>query len=390
MGVSTGGDDNAAATNVLTMQEVSGQPGKYELVIKTLVGGSAQLPNTLWKVVVKQNSEGALSYQFINVATNMPLSLNSALAAGPASPTGTISAFPVPSGDALTVGGDVNTWKWQPAITSVDDYKSMGMYSAFGAKLDSAVTLVATTAIGNDVKVGAAKYALGNQPTGDDANQVWLAPFEAGSVVLTADDLNSMLWTQKYNAAASKVKLTFDKDVEGSTIGNLFTSQSYKAVPAVGLADYAVLPSVANTAFTSVKGTYTNVDNAQKALWAGKTKLSLGQALHTLLVADFTANKAAVATVAARIADVAVVVSGAKAGDKSTAGSAANILAEDGTIKSYIGANRLVADAIIAYAETVFDDAAAKDIKTPIAAVALDVSNASNAEAFAVLSLIHI
>lgn len=59
-------------------------------------------------------------------------------------------------------------------------------------------------------EVGAAKYALGNKATAV-TNQVWLAPFEAGSVVLTADDLNSMLWTQKYNADESKVKLTLIK-----------------------------------------------------------------------------------------------------------------------------------------------------------------------------------
>ncbi len=284
LGVTDGGDPAAAATNVLTMQEVSNHPGQYELVIKTLVSGTTQLPNTLWKVVVKQNSEGALSYQFINVATNMPLSLNSALAAGPASPTGTISKFPVPSGDALTVGGDVNTWKWQPAITSVDDYKSMGMYSAFGAKLDSAVTLVATTTIGDNVKVGAAKYALGNQPTSDDDKQVWLAPFEAGSVVLTADDLNSMLWTQKYDAAASKVKFTFDKDVENNVKTNFFTSQSYKAVPAVGFP--AETPTAADPGTAVSDASFGALKTAETAYFDAVANENLAKATDAAVTAS--------------------------------------------------------------------------------------------------------
>ena len=299
LGVTNGGVTTATATNVLTMQEVSGQPGKYELVVKTLVGGTAQLPNTLWKVAVKQNSEGALSYQFINVATNMPLSLNSALAAKPASTTGAITAFPVPSGDALAVGGDVNTWKWQPAITSVGAYKSMEMYSAFGAKLDSAVTLVAAAAINNDVKVGAAKYALGNQPTSADVNQVFLAPFEAGSVILTVDDLNSMLWTQKYNAAASKVKFTFDKDVENNVKTNFFTSQSYKAVPAVGFP--AETPTAAAPGTAVANADVAALKTAEINLFDGKADEALAKAISSIIDVDYAGNKADVTAAIAGI-----------------------------------------------------------------------------------------
>ena len=280
LGVTAGGTSAAAATNVLVMEETTPNSGKYKLVVKAI--GTTTLPNSLWKVVVKENSEGALSYQFVNVAANMPLSLNSATAVKPADPTVTSPAFVTPTGDALLVGGDINTWKWQPAVTTTTAFASMEMYSAFGAKLDSAVTLVATSTpvvVGDEV--GAAKYALGNKATAV-TNQVWLAPFEAGSVVLTADDLNSMLWTQKYNADESKVKLTFDKDVEGSAIGNLFTSRSYKAVPAVGFpADARTVAAPQTTTMT-----YAALQTAEVALAQANAQLALANAVRDAVMTD--------------------------------------------------------------------------------------------------------
>ena len=266
------GTPGNAAANVLVMEETT--PGQYKLVVRAI--GSTKLPNSLWKVVVKQNNEGALSYQFVNVATNMPLSLNSATAAKPADPTVQNPAFATPSGDALLVGGDINTWKWQPAVTTTAaSFNCMEMYSAFGAKLDSAVTLVGTAAIADGVQIGAAKYALGNKATAF-TNQVWLAPFEAGSVVLTADDLNSMLWTQKYNADASKVKFTFDKDVENNVKTNFFTSQSYKAVPAVGFP--AETPLATTPGVAVANGDIAALKTAEVALFDAVANENLAKA----------------------------------------------------------------------------------------------------------------
>ena len=292
--VGTPGDP---AANVLVMEETT--PGQYKLVVKAI--GSTKLPNSLWKVVVKQNSEGALSYQFVNVATNMPLSLNSATAAKPDDPTADNPAFATPSGEALLVGGDINTWKWQPAVTTTaTSFSNMEMYSAFGAKLDSAVTLVGTAAIADGVQVGAAKYALGNKATAF-TNQVWLAPFEAGSVVLTADDLNSMLWTQKYNAAASKVKFTFDKDVAKNTLENLFSKNSYKAVPAIGFP--AAAP--ANTGTLAAAGAVAALDTKQAAVVAAINENALAQAIKTAIDDDIATNAPVALSAAQALANVA-------------------------------------------------------------------------------------
>ncbi len=298
LGVTAGGTSAAAATNVLVMEETAVNSGKYKLVVRAL--SSTTLPNSLWKVVVKQNSEGAVSYQFVNVATNMPLSLNSATAAKPADATATTPGFVTPTGDALLVGGDINTWKWQPAVTTTTAFASMEMYSAFGAKLDSAVTLVGNTAIADGAQVGAAKYALGNKAT-NVTNQVWLAPFEAGSVVLTVDDLNSMLWTQKYNADASKVKFTFDKDVENNVKTNFFTSQSYKAVPAVGFP--AETPTVAAPGTTVANGDIAALKTAEINLFDGKADEALAKAISAIIGtgSDYADNKADVTAAIAGI-----------------------------------------------------------------------------------------
>ena len=301
LGVTAGNTSIASATNVLVMEETTPNSGQYKLMVRAMA--STTLPNSLWKVVVKENSEGALSYQFVNVATNMPLSLNSATAAKPADATATTPNFATPTGDALLVGGDINTWKWQPAVTTTTAFTSMEMYSAFGAKLDSAVTLVGAAAIADGTQIGAAKYALGNKAT-TVTNQVWLAPFEAGSVVLTADDLNSMLWTQKYNADASKVKFTFDKDVENNVKTNFFTSQSYKAVPAVGFP--AETPTVAAPETTVSNGDIAALKTAEIALFDGKADEALAKAISAIIgtSTDYAANKADVTAAVAGIEGV--------------------------------------------------------------------------------------
>ena len=231
----------------------------------------------------------------------MPLSLNSATAAKPDDPTADNPAFATPSGEALLVGGDINTWKWQPAVTTTaTSFSNMEMYSAFGAKLDSAVTLVGTAAIADGVQVGAAKYALGNKATAF-TNQVWLAPFEAGSVVLTADDLNSMLWTQKYNAAASKVKFTFDKDVAKNTLENLFSKNSYKAVPAIGFP--AAAP--ANTGTLAAAGAVAALDTKQAAVVAAINENALAQAIKTAIDDDIATNAPVALSAAQALANVA-------------------------------------------------------------------------------------
>ena len=310
LGVTAGNTSTASATNVLVMEETTPNSGQYKLMVRAMA--STTLPNSLWKVVVKENSEGALSYQFVNVATNMPLSLNSATAAKPADATATTPNFATPAGDALLVGGDINTWKWQPAVTTTTAFTSMEMYSAFGAKLDSAVTLVGAAAIADGAQIGAAKYALGNKATAV-TNQVWLAPFEAGSVVLTADDLNSMLWTQKFNAPESKVKLTFDKDVEGSAIGNLFTSRSYKAVPAVGF------PADVRTAAApgTVVQSYQVLQIAEVALAQANAQLALANAVRDAVMTNGVVDNAK--------KTLAVTALTAVAGDFTNISGAANV-----------------------------------------------------------------
>ena len=93
-------------------------------------------------------------------------------------------------------------------------------------------------------------YQIGMNPKVDvtiaqanlsNSNQVRLVPAKPEAVVLGIDDLNSMLWS---TTVEGKLKLTFDKDVEGGNPAavNLFTKQAYKAVEPVGyLANYGYI-----------------------------------------------------------------------------------------------------------------------------------------------------
>ena len=201
--------------------------GNYEL--KMVAKNAEELRYTLWRIIPSGNEEAGYSYSFVNYATNLYLAVNSddavKLAAG---------ASVADATDNAVVGGNVNVWKWvsAPDLTGGFTSKWTQLTSSFGAARDSVVVL-STESTYSQGYVSAVKYAakdFNNLPLG---SLLKVIPADPAAVVLGVDDLNSMLWKGDENG---KLKLTFDKDVEGGNpeAVNLFTKQAYKAVPAVG------------------------------------------------------------------------------------------------------------------------------------------------------------
>ena len=246
-----------AGGNVISMQ--LNASGKYELVI---VDGSTdvEVRNTLWKAIVSGNAEAGYSYQLQNVGTGELLAVD-AISAFAVNKEGT-AAWPALTTSSITpVGSEVSVWKWADAPDPKGGFvigHAKTFTSAFGAKNDSVVTLVANTTVGNNVKIAAVKYALKNIPSGALTNQITAIPASPIAFTLGADDLNSLLWKQNPAADASKAEFTFTPNVindETNVFGNLFTKNAYKAVPAVGFPaanGVATDPFAAPTALTTV------------------------------------------------------------------------------------------------------------------------------------------
>ena len=187
--------------------------GKYQYALKLVrpvEGAYVNLAETLWDITYTENEEGGPSFTFVSAAYGIPLSFSPEKAnAG-----GFINEYP----------GSESLWKWMAStsVTGSNTFAPKELINNYSEKLDSAIVLVSQA---ND-NVVAKRYKTS---AGIPSDALKLQPVVAQSVVLGADDLNSMFMTQ---SADSKFKLTFNDDVQGSEIGNLWTSGLLKAVPA--------------------------------------------------------------------------------------------------------------------------------------------------------------
>ena len=170
---------------------------------------STNLAETLWKITYQENKEGGPSFTFVSAAYGIPLSFTPKNVDA----NGVISEYP----------GTDGLWKWLPSlnVTGSNTFVPTALINNYSAKLDSAVVLATSAG-----KVVAQRYKTS---AGVPTNALNLQPIVAHHVVLGADDLNSMMMTQD----ANKFKLTFNDDVKGSAIGNLWTKGMLKAEPAV-------------------------------------------------------------------------------------------------------------------------------------------------------------
>ncbi len=196
----------------LTRTSVNGKY-QYELkLVRPAEGAYANLAETLWDITYTENEEGGPSFTFVSAAYGIPLAFSpEKVNAG-----GFINEYP----------GTESLWKWMAStsVTGSNTFAPKELINNYSEKLDSAIVLVSQP----NGNVVAKRYKTSEGlPT---SGVLKLQPVVAHEVVLGVDDLNSMFMTQ---SADSKFKLTFNDDVQGSEIGNLWTSGLLKAVPAL-------------------------------------------------------------------------------------------------------------------------------------------------------------
>lgn len=270
------------AGEVVAMVPVTG--GTYKLQAVT-TADAVDARYTLWTIDVQGNATDGYRYAFINLGTRSVLAVN------PATALKALNA----SASATTVGGDVALWKWQDAYNPVAGFANgdeKELTSVFGAKNDSIVTWVKGT---NEVY--ALKYAL-NNPVAFSSEQLKIVPVDPEAIVLGVDDLNSMLWA---NTEAGKLKLTFDKDVEGGNPAaiNLFTKQEYKAVAPVGFPANFTAPATPGkdelTGNASLAAKYNELTDAEYNYLEAVAVEAFGKSIKALMPeATFTVDHKAV------------------------------------------------------------------------------------------------
>ena len=203
--LATGDEDGTVLA--LTRTTVNGQY-EYELaLVRPVAGAYANLAETLWDITYTENEEGGPSFTFISAAYGIPLSFSPKNAnAG-----GLINEYP----------GTDGLWKWMSStsVTGNNSFVPQALINNYSEKLDSAIVLVSLPNSG----VAARRYKTS---AGVPNDALKLQPVVAHKVVLGVDDLNSMFMTQSHD---KKFKLTFNDDVQGSEIGNLWTKGLLKA-----------------------------------------------------------------------------------------------------------------------------------------------------------------
>ena len=317
---------------------------KYELKM-VAAGSNANLAETLWKITYQENKEGGPSFTFVSAAYGIPLSFTPRNVDA----NGVISEYP----------GTDGLWKWLPSlnVTGANEFAPTALINNYSAKLDSAVVLATSAG-----KVVAQRYKTSG---GVPSNALNLQPIVAASVVLGADDLNSMLMTQD---ADSKFKLTFNDDVKGSEIGNLWTKGLLKAEPAIY--NSPVVYSIEGAA----DATYYSADEATAAA-AG---YAAAQAINTATYAQGLINDVVVDdAVSAFKAEVAAAATG---DDFAAATTAAKEITAAQTLEiSTAAANLAAATAVKAEIEKGITPTPANNTAEAEIKVAFDNSNISTA-----------
>ena len=167
------------------------------------------LQKALWRVVVTPGTNGAEpTYTFVNVYTGTPLAINSKSATTDA-PTA-----------AAVMGGDVVSWRNNPAYSPIVEAVYPIYHQYTNAAKDSAYVLVGTAAMANGVKVGVQKVAANAVTT--VSNVFSVRPYVAPAVVLNATDLNTNLHADDNSKS---FKLTFNPDVQNAQWGNVLAGE---------------------------------------------------------------------------------------------------------------------------------------------------------------------
>lgn len=156
---------NTSATNVLAMTWNKSDK-KYQLTIQDVSTGQIPLDNTLWQIsAVWDRTSGSVNYIFVNKATLLPLQVKVPKDATP------IDAY---------VEGEVTNWVW---CQNVKDLESKELSAAVDTEYRVALVNVSGA-------VQVEKYKANAAPA---ETPIELKAFEAGRVVLTAEQINTKL-----------------------------------------------------------------------------------------------------------------------------------------------------------------------------------------------------
>lgn len=182
---------------------------KYELTLQDISTDGIPLDNTLWQVSATwDKTSGSINYIFVNKATLLPLQV--------AAPGLDGSGQPIANGSA-TVEGAVTNWLWAPNATDLDDNPLVATISP----------AYKVTLVENAGAVEVEQYAANATPT---RSQIELTAYEAGRVVLTAEQINTKL---TMTDASKPLDIVFTPDVinpDKDAARNIITETAWKAV----------------------------------------------------------------------------------------------------------------------------------------------------------------
>ena len=176
-----------------------------EVYLRSMNKNTAPLNASLWKIMANDDlSASGPDFTFVNKATGTPLSVD-------------LSKISTTAANVV-LEGSTSAWKWEPTVSVPTGFMGVqSVYSYF--KKDSVIVLSVS---GNQVQVQK-EHASKATTTGN----LKIAPATAGSVVLTAKDLNTWLGS---DPNGTSFKLNSDKTTsENSQLGNVFREYTFRA-----------------------------------------------------------------------------------------------------------------------------------------------------------------
>lgn len=196
---------------VLVMKKVSDGRQGYVYQLAFVPYPEATIGESLWTVKrEKSNNENGITFKFVNLAYNYPISFDPAKAQDLLKTSGL---------SVSNLGGNAVAWSWMRSEEGRDLQIARTPESYITP--DSVMTLIAL----DDNKVAAVKYAT--KEVAGKVSSLQIKPYVAGPVWLNQLDLNAMLQTQEEDS-------TMFHFAKGATEPNLWDKKAYKAVDPQG------------------------------------------------------------------------------------------------------------------------------------------------------------
>ncbi|MDD6101307.1 MAG: DUF6383 domain-containing protein [bacterium] len=190
---------------VLAMEQTT--DGSFKLVFADY--DQVELAKSLWEVrATDSKDEKGLSFQFFNVASGLPISIDASKATKVGEP---MVVAPMAEGEM--------TWSWVRGVEGDPLLDATALEAFVGAKRDTVVTLVNTSD-----GIAAVRYATKDMAS-YKGQALKVKPMEASPIYLNAYDLNTMMQTGKSN-----LQLAFNPNVSSTAKVNEFTGKDGKRV----------------------------------------------------------------------------------------------------------------------------------------------------------------